>query len=177
MPQPSIEVLGVYSIPVTKELLREQTDLLYGSDLLDHERQDAERQCHEQLKSTVLVEVFVHNRDERFDVGDFVQPQHGMPRENWQAAWAEAYLSEDGEELMVERWGEPPKADSFRVAFFIHWWNPANAIQTSYGEIVCPMVKEMPERLQNSCRMSRLTDTGQNQWLTLTGAVILVFPA
>ena len=32
MPPPTIEVLGVDSLSVTKDLLREQTDILYGSD-------------------------------------------------------------------------------------------------------------------------------------------------
>jgi hypothetical protein len=148
MAQPTIEVLGVYSIPVTKKLLREQTDILYGADLADIERRDAERQCREQLESTVLVEVLVRDRDKRFNVGDFSQPQDGVPRDNWQVAWVEAYLSEDGENLLVERWANAPNADSLRVAFFIHYWNPAAKLLTSYGGICCPAVKKMPERLQ-----------------------------
>jgi hypothetical protein len=148
MAQPSIEVLGVYSILVTNELVREQTDILYGNDLAESKRRDAERQLREQLESTVLLEVFVRDRDERFDVGDFTQPQDGLPRDNWQVAWAEAYLSDDGEKLLVERWAEPPKVDSFRLAFFIHYWSPAAQLLTSYGEMRCPAVTKMPERLQ-----------------------------
>jgi hypothetical protein len=148
MAQPTIEVLGVYSLPVTDELLQEQTDILHGSDISGDERRNAERQCREQLESTVLVEVLVRGRDKRFDVGGFSQPQDGVPRENWQAAWAEAYLSEDGQSLLVERWGSPPKVDSFRVAFFIHCWIAAKPLLTSYGEVACPAVKKMPERLR-----------------------------
>ena len=148
MAQPTIEVLGVYSIPVTRDLLREQTDILYGADLLGAERRDSERQCREQLESTVLVEALVRSRGKRFNVGDFSQPVDGVPRENWQAAWAETYLSEDGERLLVERWGDAPKADTFRVAFFIHCWNPAAPLLTSYGEVRCPAVEKMPERLE-----------------------------
>jgi len=148
MAQPTIEVLGVYSLPVTDELLQEQTDILHGSDLTGAERRRAEGQCREQLESTVLVEVLVRACDNRFDVGGFSQPQDGMPRENWQAAWAEAYLSEDGERLLVERWGDPPKSDNFRVAFFIHYWKPAKPLLTSYGEVACTAVKQMPERLR-----------------------------
>ena len=148
MTQPTIDVLGVYSVPVTDNLLREQTDILYGADLSGDERQDAEGQCREQLEATVLIEVVVRNPDKRFNVGDFSQPQHGVPRDNWQVAWAEAYLSEDGERLLVERWGDAPKADSFRVAFFIHCWNPAASLLTSYGEVRCPVVSKMHKRLQ-----------------------------
>jgi hypothetical protein len=148
MAQATVDVLGVYSVPVTDDLLREQTDILYGGDLPGDERQDAERQCREQLESTVLVEVLVRDRDQRFNVGDFSQPQDGVSRDNWQVAWAEAYLSEDGENLLVERWADAPKADSIRIAFFIHCWNPAAPLLTSYGEVRCPSVKRMPERLQ-----------------------------
>lgn len=148
MAQPIIEVLGVHSIPVTKELLQEQADILYGAVLSGAERLDAERQCREQLESTVLVEILIRNRDKRFNVGDFSQPQEGVPRDNWQAAWAEAYLSEGGEELLVERWSDAPKADCFRIAFFIHCWNSAAPLLTSYGELRCPAVTKMPERLQ-----------------------------
>lgn len=148
MAQATVEVLGVYSITVTDDLLREQTDILYGADPPGDKRHDAERQCREQLESTVLVEVLVRNRDERFNVGDFSQPQEGVPRDNWRVAWAEAYLSEDGEKLLVERWADAPKADSFRIAFFIHCWNPAASLLTSYGEVRCPAVMRMPERLQ-----------------------------
>ena len=147
MPQPTIEVLGVYSLPVTEDLLQEQTDILYGSDLTGDARQKAKRQCREQLESMVLVEVLLHNRDERFEVADFCQAQDGVPRDNWQVAWAEAYLSEDGETLLVERWADAPKTNSFRVAFFIHSWNRSKPLLTSYGEASCPDVKKMPERL------------------------------
>ena len=148
MAQPTVEVLGVYSIPVTDDLLREQTDILHGADLSGDRRQDAERQCREQLESTVLIEVLVRSRDERFKVGDFSQPRDGFSYDDWQVAWAEAYLAEDGERLLVERWGDAPNVDRFRVAFFIHYWNPEVPLRTSYGDVRCPEVKSMPDRLQ-----------------------------
>jgi hypothetical protein len=100
------------------------------------------------LESTVLIEVLVRNRDKRFTVADFSQPQEGVPRDSWQVAWAEAYLTEDGKELLVERWADAPKADTLRVAFFLHCWNPAAPLLTSYRELPCPEVKKMPDRLQ-----------------------------
>ncbi|MBX3426398.1 MAG: hypothetical protein KF688_12020 [Pirellulales bacterium] len=133
---------------MTDELLKEQTDLLHGADLSGDERRCAESHCREQLKSTVLVEAMVRGRDKQFDVGGFTQSQDGVSRENWQAAWAEAYLSQDGERLLAERWGDPPKVDDFRVAFFLHSWNAAKPLVTSYGEAGCPAVQRMPERLQ-----------------------------
>jgi len=139
---PQIEILGVYRLPVTEDLFREQHSILYAdSDPV------AEKRCRDQLASTVLVEVLLRNRDESFDLGDFTQPQEGVPRENWQAPWAEAYLTLDGEALATERWSSPPQTEDLRVAFFLHYWQPNAVLRSSYGDLSCPAVREMPERL------------------------------
>jgi len=143
---PYVEVLGVYRIPLTEELFRQQFDILYGFAMSKSERAQAERQCKEQLSSVVLVEVIVRNRDDTFDVGEFIQAQDGVPEADWQAAWAEAYLTPDGEALAVERWSAPPTGD-LRIAFFMHFWQPDKPLHTSYGEVACPAVGEMPARL------------------------------
>lgn len=148
MPEPTIQVLGAYALPVSEELLREQTDILYGSNLAGEPRRQAERRCREQLESTVLIEAMVRDRDDRFEAGGFCQPVAGLARDNWQAAWGEAYLSVDGESLLAERGDDPPDANDFRVAFFLHGWDPAGRLLTSYGELACPSVQEMPERLR-----------------------------
>lgn len=147
MNEPKIEVLGVHRLAVTEELFREQFDTLYGYPMSKEERAQAERQCREQLASIVLVEAIVRDRDERFDVGQFTQPQDGVPEESWQVAYAEGYLSPDGETLAVERWSEPPESGDLRVAFFMHFWQPNKPLRSSYGEVICPPVQEMPERL------------------------------
>jgi hypothetical protein len=148
MPGPTIQVLGVYALPVTKELLREQTDLLYGATLTGEARQQAERKCREQLLSTVLVEALVQDRDDRFQCSDFCQPLAEVEEGRWQVAWAEGYLSLDGESRLEARWPDPPEAKDFRVAFFIHYWEDNEPLLSSYGELRCPAIREMPERLQ-----------------------------
>ena len=147
MNEPRIEVLGVYRLPVTEELFREQFDTLYSYPMSEDERAQAECQCREQLASVVLVEAIVHNRDERFDVGQFTQPQDGMREESWQVVYAEGYLSLDGEALAVERWSKPPESGDLRVAFFLHFWQPNKPLRSTYGEVACPPAQEMPERL------------------------------
>jgi hypothetical protein len=145
--QPKVEVLGVYRLPAAEDLFREQFDILYGYPMSAGERRNAEQQCREQLESVVLVEAVVSNRDRRFRVGDFAQAQAGQPKENWQVAWAEAFLTEDGESLSVARWSDAPPDDPLRVAFFIHYWDPAQPLQSSYGAVQCPAPQPMPERL------------------------------
>jgi hypothetical protein len=148
MPQPTIEVLGVYALPVTQDLLQEQTNILYGADLTGEARLRAELICSEQLESTVLVEAIVRDRDDHFQAGDFCQSRDDVPRDSWQVAWAEAYLTVDGVTRLEARWPDPPPAKNFRVAFFLHYWNLARPLLSSYGELECPPVKDMPERLQ-----------------------------
>jgi hypothetical protein len=148
MPEPTVQVLGVYALPVTKELLEEQTNILYGANLTGDARRQAERQCREQLASTVLVEALVRDRNDRFQAGDFCQPRDGEERDSWQVAWAVAYLSLDGESRLEARWPDAPEVKDFRVAFFIHYWEDDEPLLSSYGELRCPAVREMPERLR-----------------------------
>jgi hypothetical protein len=147
MRDPTIQVLGVYRLNVTDELVREQHSILYP-DSLGVSRAISERQIREQLESVVLIEALVLDRNSRFDVGDFTQAQVGVPRDSWQVAWAEAYLSFDGTSLAVNRWSPAPTSGDLRIAFFIHGWNPASPLLSSYGEVTsCPQPQPMPDRL------------------------------
>jgi hypothetical protein len=67
---------------------------------------------------------------------------------NWQVAWAEAFLSSDGQQLLVERWEPlPPNHATFRVAFFIHDWQEGQRLLTSYGYLPGAQPTTMPDRL------------------------------
>jgi hypothetical protein len=145
MTEPTIKVLGVYRLNVTDELVREQQSILHGENDRVASCETLERQIREQLNSVVLLEALVLHRDEHFDMGDFTQPQIGIPRDRWQAPWAESYLSLDGTSLVVGRWSTPTPA--VRVAFFMHFWDPTAPLQSSYGEVVCPLPQQMSDRL------------------------------
>ncbi|MEX2170211.1 MAG: hypothetical protein WD851_12940 [Pirellulales bacterium] len=148
MSVPTIEVLGVYPIKVCDEVLKVQTNILYGSHLTGSDRQAAETECRLQLGSTVLVETLVRNRDGKFKAADFAQPRPGLSYDNWQVAWCETYLSVDGEYRLDAQWPHPPDVKDFRVAFFIHYWDPNLPFISSYGELKAPPVQKMPERLK-----------------------------
>jgi hypothetical protein len=95
----TVQLIGVYQLPVTEELIATQAELLYGGE----PSPDNVVQVRQQLESTVLVEVLVSNADDAFDVSVFTQENPELPYESWQVAWAEAFLSADGQELLVER--------------------------------------------------------------------------
>jgi hypothetical protein len=144
----TIEVLGVYAIPVTDDLVREQTDILYPS-LTGDLRLTAEEDCRDQLNSTVLLELVIYGRDDRYNAGDFKQPNDLLPKESWQVAYDEGYLSLNGETKLEADWPHPPPMEDLRITFFIHYWDPDKPLLSSYGELHCPPVQKMPERLQN----------------------------
>ena len=119
----------------------------YGIDKSAPDWDDIAAQCRAEIESAVLVEAMVRNRDERFDTGHFSQRIEGVKRDNWQVAWAEAFLTSDGTSLAVARWNGSPDTGDLRVAFFIHSWDSGQPLKSSYGDIQCPMPAPMPERL------------------------------
>jgi hypothetical protein len=72
MAKSQIEVLGVYRLAVTMRLLQEQVANLYGYEMSDAQRRQAQRQCKQQLESIVLIEVLVKNPDKSYVVGTTV---------------------------------------------------------------------------------------------------------
>jgi len=53
MSEPQIEILGVYRLPVTEELFREQFDILYGYEMTEAERDNVHRLDSSQLNTGV----------------------------------------------------------------------------------------------------------------------------
>jgi len=147
MADPSIEVLGVYRVVATDELIREKAEVAYGIDESAPDWDRIEAQCREEIESAVLIEAMVRDRDERFDAGDFSQRIEGVKRDNWQVGWAEAFLTSNGMSLAVERWEPPPPTADLRIAFFVHCWDSGKPLTSSYGDIPCPAPAPMPERL------------------------------
>src|ERR1051326_8818175 len=108
MPEPSVEVLGVYRVRATDELVLDRMEYAYSVEqkATTEDRMAAEQESREFFESIALVEVLVHNRDKRFRVGDFTQRVGpGPTRDDWQVAWADAYLTPDGDALAAEQIG------------------------------------------------------------------------
>jgi hypothetical protein len=141
MSKPTIQVLGAYRVELTDELFAAAMELKYGGmKLSNKQRQDAEQAVRGELSSVALLELLVDQLDGVLDLGSFSQPGSD------QAAYDEVYLTLDGTAL-VSRYAQP-KADSFRVAFFLHFFDPAQPLETGYGQIPIPSLRKMPERLQ-----------------------------
>ncbi|MGD1085253.1 MAG: hypothetical protein ABSA47_10970 [Verrucomicrobiota bacterium] len=97
-----------------------------------------------EMASTVLVEVTIEGADERYTANDFGQPSSD------QAAYMETYLSRDGDSL-VSQFDRPP-GDFLRVVFFLHHFDAARPLKTSYGEVSVLTPTAMPEPLSRIIR-------------------------
>jgi len=141
MEDPAIQILGVYRVPPTDALFQKAMDLKFADiELSDSQRQQAEASVKAELSSVVLIEALIENRDGRFDLGDFAQP------ESDQTAYDEAFLSLDGKSVLSRL--RAPDVEPLRLTFFVHFFDPESPLMTSYGELALPPVQEMPERLQ-----------------------------
>jgi hypothetical protein len=148
MGEPTIEVLGVYRLRVTEDMFREQFRILYGQDPSASNPGPNERDCRESLESVVLIEVAVSHRDGRFAMRDFTQRRDDLPRDSWQSAWEEAFLTADGINRLAVPFNKTPAGDDLRIAFYLHFWDPSKPLCSSYGDVVCPQPAEIPERLE-----------------------------
>ncbi|HET9234632.1 MAG TPA: hypothetical protein VFP10_10875 [Candidatus Eisenbacteria bacterium] len=139
---PRVEVLGVYRVEVDDALVERALALKYeGLDLTEREKQGARADVVEELSGVVLIEVQVRDRDDRFDVGDFQQPDSD------QAPYDEAFLSDDGTRVLSR--DRAPDVEPLRLAFFMHFFVPALPLQTSYGSVPVPESQPMPARLRD----------------------------
>jgi hypothetical protein len=69
-----------------------------------------------------LLEIIVNAPPSDFDVSDFTQEVPGQPRENWQAAYDEYYLSDQGD-MIIGDFLHVPKSDVSvtRLTFFMYF--------------------------------------------------------
>lgn len=142
MNAPSIECLGVYVVPCDDDLWHEHLDNSYRSlGLLDETNGYRRR-----VISIVLVEVVVSGADSSFDVGQFQQVMEKDDR-SAQVAYDEALMSPDGKSVLKRKHGCADGITDGRLCFFLHYYDPVQPIQWSYGEFACPGPLPMTESL------------------------------
>ena len=138
MPEPAIHIVGVYTPEIPDAVYREQWNVT-GSDELTRNH----------FEKLVLIEAVVSDVNESFDLHALGQTVtvSGFPA-HFQCAYDEALLSADGN-LLIER--EPNcvyGTGSLRFVFYLHFYDPTRPLHWPYGEVECPHVQPMPERLK-----------------------------
>lgn len=95
-----------------------------------------------------LLEIMVNTPPSEFDVSDFTQDVPGQPRENWQAAYDEYYLSEQGD-VIIGDFLHAPRNDTgvSRLAFFMYFLNFDTPLITPFGKLKLPDPTPVPSRL------------------------------
>jgi|SRR5689334_8047336 hypothetical protein len=138
MPTPSILVLGVYKPEIPAAVYRKQWRVT-GSD----------ERTKEHFKDLVLIEAVVEQFDDRFKISEMGQPYtRGDYPGHFQCAYDEALLSSDGKSVIDRSMrcvkGEGP----LRFAFFLHFYDASRPLHWSYGQVECPPIEPVPNRLK-----------------------------
>jgi hypothetical protein len=136
--EPSIEILGVYKPYISEETYREQWQVTeYDEDTDEH------------FNSLVLIEAFVHNVDDQFDISKIgQQPPHDDNPNSFMVPYDEALLSSDGETLIQREMDCVHGTGTLRFAFYLHLYDPSKPLETGYGPIQCPMIQLVPDSLR-----------------------------
>ncbi len=141
MAAPTVQVLGAYRLECTPELFAQAMEWKYGNlTLSTEEREAAEAHVRSELSRVVLIEAAIHGRDDYFSVSDFGQAGSD------QAAYSDVFLSEDGRTVIADAFDVPP-GPGLRIAFYVHFFDPAKVLNTSYGPVSVPPLQAMTKRL------------------------------
>ena len=144
-PSPQIQIIGAYRVTIDDALIREAIDMKFPlSSFSEERRREARPVVVAEISSAVLVEVAIEGADDRYTANDFGQPG------SEQVAYMESYLSRAGD-AVVSEYDRPP-GDLLRVVFFLHLFDAARPLKTSYGEVGVPTPTDMPERLSRIIR-------------------------
>jgi hypothetical protein len=150
---PFVEIIGVHPLPVTRELRERTFRTKYGEPVRfcakpDRVLEQAWKHVREELESIVLVEARITGCAGTADLGGWGQSGSGVRilSPDDQAAYAEMFLSDDGSSV-VSDYLLPENTEAVRVVFWLHFYDPARPIVTSFGPVYPPDPSPMPERL------------------------------
>ena len=142
--KPAVRIIGAHPLDVSPSLFEEVLYARYGDpDDPPEAHERAVQQTRAELERAVLFEVVVENRDDRFSIRDFGQPDSD------QAAYMERYLSPDGTKV-IGKWSEykVPGVEPLRMIFYLHFVDAERPLTTSYGDHLIPPLTPMPLQLR-----------------------------
>ena len=95
--------------------------------------------------------MLIDERSDCIDLGEFVAPEKGLDRCNWQCAYLEQYLNDDGTQKICDLYSAPsPAVQPCRIAFFIYKFDTQDGTLLSpYGELSLANAKPLPARLKD----------------------------
>ena len=147
---PKVDVIGVYRVESTDELVKAALALQYELEPDDPEAAQATKQILRTIESTVLVELVIDDSGELTELPHIRQQQGSAPSDTDQVLYLERYLSRDGNRVL-SMWELKRDEGCIRVAFFIHFFRPEVPLSWEFGDILCPASSKMPDRLMKLC--------------------------
>jgi len=95
-----------------------------------------------------LFELLIDASPKDVNVGAILQKDPALRKDNWQVAYDERYLNEDGTEVIGDYFDRNElKGDRTRITFFLYFVDFNKPLTTQYGDIILPPAADMPERL------------------------------
>ena len=106
-------------------------------------------ECYHFNEEYYLVEMVLDIPAHDIEWDKICVPQEGIHPSNWQCAFLEQYLNEDGTVRICNMYNEPKEnRKPCRVTFFI-FKVPTRTLSTPYGDFLLSDVNPIPERLKN----------------------------
>jgi hypothetical protein len=138
MPEPRLNILGVYRPQISEEAWQEQWQVT---------EDDADtKQYFDEL---VLIEGIVEGLSGPLDMGKFGQMSREAPDDPDQmlVGYDEGLLSSDGEELIDREMDCIHGTGPLRFAVYLQYYDPNRPLQWQGGFVDCPVVQDVPARL------------------------------
>ncbi|WP_190810383.1 hypothetical protein [Flagellimonas sp. S3867] len=96
-----------------------------------------------------LVELVIEENVDDFDPGEITQEQKGHDKLDWQTAYNEKYLDENGSSIIGDDFDKPTGLNKFRVVFFFHYLDFNKPLICQYGLVeMNNQVTELSDRLK-----------------------------
>lgn len=95
-----------------------------------------------------LIELEIDASPSYIDVSSFTQRDDDLPEDEWQAAFDEYYLNEEGTEVIGDFLNyESLKGEKTRLVFSMYFVDTDKPLLSQFGEILLPNPSALPERL------------------------------
>ena len=99
-------------------------------------------------ENTYLIELAIKQSPALIDIGSILQKDDGKNKRDWQTAYDERYLDENGETIIGDFFNHKTlSGDTTRVVFFMYLESLDKPLSTPYGDIPLGNATEIPARL------------------------------
>lgn len=94
-----------------------------------------------------LIELVIDENIADFDPRQITQEQKGQDKLDWQTAYDEKYLNDEGNKIIGDDFDKPNGLTRFRLVFFFHYLDFNKPLICQYGLINIKQATDLPDRL------------------------------